>query len=75
MTKNTVSLNSKITIRCNNVIKTYQLVRSENLDSSTTKISEISPLGKLLLGCKLRDTVKVNTPSGIIEYKVISIKT
>jgi transcription elongation factor GreA len=74
MIKKTVSIDSKVTIMCNDVVKTYQLVKSENLNSSTTQVSEISPLGKLLIGSRPRDIIKVSTPNGIIEYKVMSIK-
>ena len=74
MTKKTVSLNSKVTLNCNNVKKSYYIVSSENLEVSTTKISSVSPLGKLLLNSKIRDVIKVQTPNGKIEYEVVSIK-
>lgn len=71
----TVSLNSKVKIKCNGTVKTYQLVRSSDVDSSFSKISDVSPLGKLLLGSKVKDMIKVKTPNGITEYEVVSIKT
>lgn len=74
MIKKTVSLNSKVTLRCNNIKKSYQLVSSDNLDTSNIKISNISPLGKLLLNSKVKDIIKVKTPNGDIEYEVVSIE-
>lgn len=74
MKKKSVVINSKVTLSCNNVIKSYFIVPSEELDSAVTKISNISPLGKLLLESKEKDKVKLNSPSGIIEYEVISVE-
>jgi transcription elongation factor GreA len=75
MTTKTAHLNSKVTVKCNDVVRTYQLVRSEELGTGASKISEMSPLGKLLLGSKTKDVIKVKTPSGTVEYKVVSVET
>jgi len=72
--KNKVEINSKVTVKCNNVVSSYYIVRSEDLDTSSTKISSSSPLGELLLKSKTKDVIKVKTPSGITEYEVISVK-
>ncbi|MFA6459375.1 MAG: transcription elongation factor GreA [Candidatus Paceibacterota bacterium] len=52
----------------------YTIVGSEEADMSQGKISNLSPLGSSLLGRKEGDTVKVNTPKGIVAYKVVIIK-
>lgn len=70
-----IALNSKVTVKCNNVKKTFQLVRSESVDSTFSKISNESPLGKLLLGSKAKEVIKVKTPNGITEYKIVSIES
>jgi transcription elongation factor GreA len=75
MAKNTVTLNSKVTVNCNNIEKSYFIVRSEELESTSTQISNISPLGKLLLNSNVKDVIKVQTPSGEIEYEVVSVET
>lgn len=50
------------------------LVSSEEADFSRGKISCDSPIGKALLGKKIGDIIKFNTPSGEEkEYKIISI--
>jgi transcription elongation GreA/GreB family factor len=72
--KNKVQLNSKVTIKCNNALSSYYIVRSEDLDTTTTKISSSSPLGELLLKSKVKDVIKVKTPNGITEYEVVSVK-
>jgi len=50
------------------------IVGSEEADTANGKISNLSPLGSSLLGHKKGDSVKVNTPKGISEYKVELVK-
>lgn len=53
---------------------TYTIVGSEEADITQNKISNHSPLGSAIIGCKKGDTVKVATPKGIVEYEVIDFK-
>jgi len=43
-------------------------------DPSKGLISNESPIGKALLGRKKGDVIKVSTPKGEMEYKIIDIK-
>jgi transcription elongation factor GreA len=52
----------------------YMIVGSEEADIAAGKISHQSPLGSALLGKKAGDTTKVETPKGIVDYKVVEIK-
>jgi transcription elongation factor GreA len=54
--------------------KKYILVGSEEADMLSGKLSYDSPLGSALLGKKKGDSVKVDTPKGTIEYKIISVE-
>lgn len=54
--------------------KTYVLVGSEEADMLAGKLSYDSPLGSSLMGKKKGDAVKVDTPKGTIEYKIISVE-
>ena len=38
------------------------------------KISNESPVGKALIGAKKGDEVDVESPGGVIKYKILSIK-
>ena len=38
------------------------------------KISNESPVGKALIGCKVGDTVEVETAAGTFAYKVLEIQ-
>lgn len=52
----------------------FSIVGSTEANSLQMKISNESPVGRALIGCKLGDTVDVETPAGIVAYKVLSIK-
>lgn len=51
----------------------YQIVGSAEADLSKGKISNESPVGQALLGKKVGATVKVETPGGIVRYKILEI--
>lgn len=51
----------------------YTIVGPDEADVLENKISNISPLGKSLLGNKKGDVVKVEAPVGIVEYKIKKI--
>ena len=62
----------KISIGCNEELE-YKIVGSTDANSLKGKISNESPVGKALLGKQVGDIVKVETPGGEFEYKVLSI--
>lgn len=51
----------------------YKLVGATEADSLNGKISNESPVGKALLGAEKGDMVEVDTPAGVLRYKVIHI--
>ncbi len=51
----------------------YTIVGPDEADVLENKISNISPLGKSLLGNKQGDIIKVEAPVGIVEYKIKKI--
>jgi len=53
---------------------TYQIVGSEEADTSEGKISNVSPLGEALMGKKKGETATFQSPSGAVEYKIIDIE-
>lgn len=52
---------------------TYQLVSENEADIKARKLSVVSPIGKALLGKKAGETFDVNTPTGIMQFKVEKI--
>ncbi|TSC61120.1 MAG: transcription elongation factor GreA [Parcubacteria group bacterium Gr01-1014_107] len=53
---------------------TYTIVGSEEADIRAGKISISSPFGQSILGKKKGQAFSFNTPSGLVKYKVVSIK-
>jgi transcription elongation factor GreA len=51
----------------------FIIVGSEEVDPLNGKISNESPLGQAFLGRKVGEIVEANTPSGVIEYKILNI--
>ncbi|MBP6926015.1 MAG: transcription elongation factor GreA [Candidatus Pacebacteria bacterium] len=52
----------------------FTLVGIEEADMSTGKLSIESPIGQALLDKKKGDTAEVETPGGIVKWKIVSIK-
>ena len=73
----TVRLLTQVTIENleNSLQMSYILVSESEADISSKKISSSSPIGKGLLGKKEGDIVDINVPSGIVKFKIISIKS
>ena len=51
----------------------YTIVGSTEVDLAQSKISNESPLGKALLGSKKNQIIDVQAPSGVTQYKILSI--
>lgn len=51
----------------------YHLVGAAEANPVEGRISNESPLGKVLLGAKVNQVVRVNAPNGIVEFRVVAI--
>jgi transcription elongation factor GreA len=72
---NKVEVGSKVTIQEQDYpAETYDLVGAAEADPSNGRISNESPIGKAIIGAKVGDSIKANTPAGIIELKVLKIE-
>ena len=75
LNKNKISLGSQVKlldIEFNEEF-VYMIVGSTESDPANGKISNESPLGNALIGCKAEDIVEVNSPAGLLKYKVLEI--
>lgn len=52
----------------------FQIVGSKETDPNSGKLSYVSPIGKALIGNKAGDIVRVETPAGGINFKIITVK-
>ena len=51
----------------------YKIVGSTEADPDKGKLSDESPLGAALLGRSTGETIDVEAPAGIIQYKILGI--
>ena len=51
----------------------YKIVGSSEADPREGRISDESPVGAALIGCKEGQIVKVETPGGICKYELLEI--
>ena len=72
--KDKVGMGSTITVKSGDKEKTYTIVSFNEADPLSGKISNESPLGRSFIDKKSGDKVKVETPKGEVEYKILSIK-
>lgn len=70
-----VEIGSKVTVK-NQDGKTseYIITGSAEADPTRGKISNVSPIGKALLGKKVGEVSEVNVPSGKIKVEIVSIQ-
>lgn len=54
-------------------IEQYTIVGSAEADPLNGRISEVSPVGKALLGKKTGDTVEVSTPAGLLKLQILEV--
>ncbi|MEA3463636.1 MAG: transcription elongation factor GreA [Patescibacteria group bacterium] len=72
--KSIISMGSKVTVSVNGAEKQYTIVSFNEADPATGKISNESPLGMAFIDKKKNDIVKVETPNGEVEYKILEIE-
>src|SRR3989344_2711971 len=71
--KEIVQIGSTIEIKRKDKIFKYTIVGSQEANPESNLISNESPLGMAFLDKKAGDIVKIETPGGIVEYKIIKI--
>lgn len=71
----TADIGSTITVK-NHTGQTYQytITGSTEADPSQGRISNVSPIGKSLLGKRVGDITEVNVPSGKIKLEIVAIQ-
>ena len=68
-------LGSTVVIRDEEMsVETYTIVGSAEADPQNGLISNVSPLGKALLGNKVGEDVEIKTPSGLLNYRILAIQ-
>lgn len=72
---NTVSVGSKVTLKDLETDEKveYKIVGSNEANPLEGKISDESPVGKGILGRKVRQKVEIETPGGVSKYQIMKI--
>lgn len=52
----------------------YHIVGSAEADPAAGSISNVSPLGRALLGRRVGEIAEVNAPAGVLRFKILKIE-
>jgi transcription elongation factor GreA len=70
-----VDLGSTVVLRDHHMeSETYTIAGSAEANPQKGMISNVSPLGKALLGKKVGDEIEIKTPSGLLNFKICAIR-
>jgi transcription elongation factor GreA len=72
--KKTIDLGSTVKVEKDKKKFEYTIVGSNEASPENGKISNESPLGIAFMGKKEDDMVEVETPKGIVKYKILEIE-
>ena len=68
-----VQMGSKVSVKFNGSEMEFQIVGSNEADPLEMKISNESPMGVAFMGKKKGVSVDVQTPSGVVQYKILEV--
>ena len=70
-----VNIGAKVRLfnKTRNVEVEYSIVSSIEANPLAHKISDQSPIGNAIIGAKVGDTVKAETPGGVMELEILEI--
>ncbi len=76
ISKDSVSIGSIVKLRDVAANKTfeYHIVGSAEANPAENKLSNESPVGKAIMGCKKGETVEVTAPRGALKFKILEIR-
>lgn len=69
-----VQIGNKIRVKNEAGEKEFKIVGSYDANPKENLISNESPLGKAFIDKRVGDNVEIKTPSGLINYKILSIE-
>lgn len=70
----TISLGSTVVIDDGSGPREFKIVGKLEADPASGLVSDESPLGSILIGKKVADTVEFDTPDGKHNYKILRIR-
>jgi len=70
--KSIVGLGDTVTLKNGKTVK-YEITSEDDANPLESKISHLSPIGKAIMGKKLKAKVVITTPKGDVEYTIEAI--
>jgi transcription elongation factor GreA len=71
----TVEVGARVTVKSpDGKTSDYTITGSAEADPAKGKVSNVSPIGKALLGKKVGDVTEVNAPAGKIKLEIVSVQ-
>lgn len=67
------TMGSTLKVKCDEEIKEFKIVGSNDADPINGLVSNESPIGRALIGKKSGDSVEVETPGGIKKYDILNV--
>lgn len=68
-----VEIGTTVTVVVNGIEKEFLIVGEQESDIMVGKISYQSPIGALLMGKSVGGAVEIETPQGMVTYKIVKI--
>ena len=72
--RDTVRFGATVRVQRQNETETYRLVGVDETDLDRNEVSWLSPLGKVLLGKRAGDRVRVRAPAGTEELVILAVE-
>jgi transcription elongation factor GreA len=70
----TVGLGTSVTVDIDGDKETYTIVGEIEAKPSQGRISNVSPVGKALMGRRVGETVNIQTPASVLKARILSIE-
>lgn len=69
-----ISFGNTVEVENDGAKQTFVVVSAQEADPMQGKVSDVSPIGRALIGKSVGDEVTVETPDGHIVFKVVGIR-
>jgi len=68
-----ITVGSKVKVENDGQEKDFEIVGSQECSPADGKVSNESPLGKAFIGKKAGEEAEVETPKGVVKYKIVTV--
>lgn len=69
----TISMGNRVKLENDGRLVEFKIVSATEADPSKNKLSDVSPLGSLLLGKKVGEVITLELPTGKVNYLIVSV--